>query len=699
MNNRSATFNGKTFTNPGVYSAIDSAMTYSKQSSNSKIIALIGESTGGEPDVVHFFNNPAEAKKVLKSGELLKACNKAWNPVSRTKEGLALGGADIIACIRANKATQAQKSMYPQSAKEAVVEAVIENVSEDTTGTVTVTGNYTGEKVATYVVEIVSGGTINGEDENTVKFVYKLASDNKDLIASTSAGDTLIPDTGLTISFTDGVYLAGDSFLIPVYPAVATDEATFAFVSKDYGKDNNKIQVKIEDSKLDGAKKVTVYDVKSNTIEVFDHIGFAFKISYTGEEKYASLSIVTDGKGNAIRLQTRIGEDKASSIIDLDIELDKSAFKTMTALVKHLQGYENYSVTYNSYCNAFCSVNDLDRVSDVDIKTTSHNVTQLLSDMKSRLDKDSSLVTIKVFNKELAEIVNTPYFSLAGGSEGKSPASWVNYFDMLSKYDITYIVPLTCDDYIMAECLEHVKEMSETFGLERRVIFGTDYGVTVDDACAIAQKLSHERAQLVYPAMYDVNDLGEIELFPAYILAAQFAGRVASLPDGETATHDVFRMTKIEKELEPSEIARLLKAGVVTFEFKVSSTVFNESYIQCVQDITTSREDDVLKVERAVGVTADNINKEIRAELDNLTVGRKTVVGTLTTVKNVVERILDKKRDREQVIVAYKDVSVTANGGVINIEYACAPAQPNNFTFVKGHFYSEDLMATDTAVV
>ena len=55
MANRSVTFNGKTFTNPGIYSAIKSDMTYSKQSSGSKIIALIGESTGGEPNTVHFF--------------------------------------------------------------------------------------------------------------------------------------------------------------------------------------------------------------------------------------------------------------------------------------------------------------------------------------------------------------------------------------------------------------------------------------------------------------------------------------------------------------------------------------------------------------------------------------------------------------------------------------------------------------------
>jgi hypothetical protein len=270
MANRSATFNGKTFTNPGVYSALESSMTYSKQSNGSKILALIGESTGGEPNMVHFFSNPAEAKRVLKSGTLLTACNKAWNPVSRTKEGLELGGADIIACIRANKATKAQKIIHPSQSKEAEVGDIIENVSDETTGTITVTGEYTGDAIATYIIEVVDGGDIVADAENTVKFNYYTASDEKPIGKELTAKETALVDTGLTVSFTEGTYVSGDTFMIPVYPAISEETESYAFVSKDYGTDNNKIQVKVEDATLKGAKKITVFDGKSDTYEVFD---------------------------------------------------------------------------------------------------------------------------------------------------------------------------------------------------------------------------------------------------------------------------------------------------------------------------------------------------------------------------------------------------------------------------------------------
>lgn len=708
MANHSVTFNGKTYTNPGVYSGIDSQMTYSKSDEGARIIALIGESTGGQPDTVHFFNSPSAAKKVLKSGDLLKACAKAWNPVSRTKEGLTLGGADIIACIRANKATQARKTIYPSASAEAVVNDIIEKISDKTTGTMTATGNYVGKKNVTYVVEVTSGGVLPvvgaGEETEIPKFNYYEISagaqgyiSKKDLPMNQAF---TLPDTGLTIEFTEGKYLTGDSFTISAYAAVSTDTPMYAFVSKDYGKDNNKLQVKIDDGSLAGTKKVTIFDVKSNNYEVFDNIGFAFKIAYTGSEPYAAMSIISDGNGNAIKLQTYVGESKTKAVVDLDIDLETSSFRTIRALVKFLQGFENYQVNYNSYCNTFCSVNSLDCVERANIKSDSFTVTQMISDIQSKLANDSQYMQIEVYNKELAKIENMSYVSLAGGSEGKTPASWVQYFEMLGKYDIQYVVPLTSDDYILAECLEHCNEMSDTFGLERRMVCGSDAGKTNADIIQIARNLAGSRCQIVSSGFYDLNESGELELYPGYILAAQFAGRVSYLPDGETATHDVFRMAGIERELDPqNDIPELLAAGVVAFEFKVSPSAYNESYVQCVQDITTSQADDILEVERAVGVTADNINKAIRRAVDNLQIGRKTITGSLTTIRNTVISVLEKKRDKEQVIVAFKDVSVRFENGAIYVEYSCAPAEPTNFIFVQGHFYSESLVLSDTETV
>ena len=104
---KSIYFNGELLTIPGAYAETElSTISTKGDNEGAKVIAFVGECTGGEPGAVQFFSNPITAKNTLKSGDLLKACEKAWNPVSKTKYGVSLGGANVIACIRSNEATK-----------------------------------------------------------------------------------------------------------------------------------------------------------------------------------------------------------------------------------------------------------------------------------------------------------------------------------------------------------------------------------------------------------------------------------------------------------------------------------------------------------------------------------------------------------------------------------------------------------------
>lgn len=113
-------FNGENITIPGAYSAIDTSGMTVKSNTGASIIAILGESRGGEPGAVNFLSDPVTAKKVLKGGYLLKACQKAWNPVSATKIGVSLGGANTIAAIRTNVATKSKLEIKDTSEKTVV---------------------------------------------------------------------------------------------------------------------------------------------------------------------------------------------------------------------------------------------------------------------------------------------------------------------------------------------------------------------------------------------------------------------------------------------------------------------------------------------------------------------------------------------------------------------------------------------------
>ena len=591
-------FNGSVLTVPGAYSAIDVSMLQVKNNGDgNKVIAFIGECAGGEPQTVQFFNEPTVARKVLKSGNLLKACEKAWNPVSASKEGVAIGGANIIAVIRSNAATKSSMTL------------------------------------------------------------------------TNSTPDTKFPD-----------------------------DKQMIFQSKDWGK-NTAHQIKIQDGTLPNTKKITIYDQVNDLYEHQDNIGRMFAIGYIGAKSYAELNIYK-GSDGIMYLQTKVGTSAADAVEDIKIALDPIKYKSMRALIADLQSYENYKVVAAPRYNLRLKVNDLDLQNAANIKSpdtnASYNVTAVFADMSSYLSVNSRLVEVKSFNKFMndGKLPNTEGFGfLVGGKEGESPASWVKFFDMLSNFDISYIVPLTGDISIHAELMEHVNVLSGSMGKERRGIVGGNIGESVQESVLRSRDINHHRMQVVHGGFYDVGANNELELYPPYILAAQHAGRCAFLEDGEPATHDVYRMSAPEYQLEANEITQLIHSGVLAFEFVLGQSGVSRSYVRLVQDITTDLvNEDVVHAERATGQLADSINKEIRKGLDSLLTGKRTSLTDVTSARNRVISIL-QERQRNGYIIDYKDVYVSKSGTVTTVDYSVAAAEPNNFTLITAHYYSETLSA------
>lgn len=574
-------FNGELLTIPGAYSTTDvSAMSTKGDSDTAKVIALIGECTGGEPGVVQFFTEPTAARKVLKSGELLKACEKAWNPVSKSKTGVKLDGANLIACIRSNEATK-------------------------------------------------SSTTIN--------------------------------DGQLVIS------------------------------SKDWGA-NTAFQVKLQDGTVKGSKKLVTYDQVNGNYETIDNIGALFTLKYTGSQKYAEVNIQPSDDGYSY-LTTKVGESDHDTLVeDIKIKLDRIKIKSIKTLIGEIQAYENYQLVIPGNYNPRLKVTDLDMVEHLDI-TSAQPITAVYADMKSKLENDSQLIELTSFDASKGAIENFDYITLEGGTEGVSPASWVKFFDALSNYDIFYIVPLTSDRAIHAELIAHINELSGSMGRERRCVLGGNIGETLLETIDRSKTAAFDRVQVVYGGFWDYDSNNELTLYPPYILAAQHAGRAAYLEDGEPATHDVYRMAAPEYKLERNEITQLLQNGVLAFEFVLGKTGTSQSYVRLVQDLTTDvLSTDTVHTERATGALADSINKQIREELDDLLTGRKTTSSDLTSAKNRIISILDDRKRKNQII-DYKDVYVTKSGTVTEVDFSVAPAEPNNFTLITAHYYSQDISA------
>lgn len=581
-------FNGEMVTVPGAYSSVDvSGMATKSSERSTKIIALIGESYGGEPEALQFFSDPVSAKKILKKGDLLDACSRAWNPVSKTKVGVDIGGANLIAAIRTNRGTKSSLNI------------------------------------------------------NTGHLVFE---------------------------------------------------------SKDWNSDANNIEIKVAQATGDSANmNVTVHDSVEDIYEPFTNIGGLFRIKYTGDAAYASVSVVLPTENDrAMHFITKTGTDEEHATTDIDIklkELDQDVLKSLQVLIQRLRSYEGYEIeTVDGYrVTTKCSA--IDPIADVDIKGVFGNITAFYDHLTSVLERDSHMVRLKSYDNTKGKVTPFDYQYLTGGSDGTMKASWVEYFDMLSNTNVVYIVPLTGEQSIHAELLAHVMAMSGNKGMERRMIVGGEFGESLADTLNRAKRLNNARCQVVHGGFYDYDSRGNLVAYPPYILAAQHAGRVAHLDDGEPATHDVYNMATPEYKLENGEINQLLQSGCLAFEFVLKANTVNTSFVRLVQDITTDTiNTDTVHTERAVGELADSINREMRERCDAIITGKRTSVGDLTTVKNEVISVLFDRKKRGH-IVAYKDVYVTKTGTVTTVDYSVAPSEPNNFTLITAHFYSQTITA------
>ena len=644
---------------PGVYSYVESNMREDK-TNGAKNIALIGEAKGGIPGEITFIEDPESARELLKGGPLLDACLKAYNPVVSTKENVELGGADLIFAVRANSATKAKTAVYQAKEVESTIQRVTETKHANSTGGVTTTGSYTGEDNKTFKITITSEGT---KDMGECEYSYCLASDDVPIAEHLSLSDTANATDkelgdGVRITFKSGKYTHGDTFLIPCTAKVTESEFVYTIESKDYGEQCNHIAHKLEDGQEAGTKKLTIYDGIKDEYEVFDNLGGAFNLTYTGKEKYAAISIVPNGEGDAIKLQTFIGEDEASAIIDLDIDLSVGQFKSVRNLAMYIAGYENYEVETVPTINAELTVHDLDFLEKENIKETKA-ITAVLRDLKKTCAFQSDFVVVSIINREVSNYNDYPFTNLAGGTEGQLARSFLPMLDLIGKYDIDY--------------------------KERRLVCGTANGITSGLMLQNAKRLAHDRVQYAGVGYYENG-----KLYPPYVAAAMLAGRFAFL-GVESATGDCFNIDKPEMTFKEGERNKLIDAGVLFFDQVVSDYNHKLFYSRLVWDYTTfSEHNDTLKVERSTGAIADQLSKEIRKSIDKMITGKLTAVATLESVKNRVVGIL-KDYIKREIIVEYQTPVIKKHRDRVDISVAIAPVVPTNFTMIDLTFYDKDI--------
>lgn len=98
-------FNGQLLTTPTTASAVMDDAMQNKNLTTGNAVAFIGRSGGGKPNTVLAFGSPEEARAALRSGELLDAVVKAFDPSPETP------APSVVYALRVNPAVQSSLNL------------------------------------------------------------------------------------------------------------------------------------------------------------------------------------------------------------------------------------------------------------------------------------------------------------------------------------------------------------------------------------------------------------------------------------------------------------------------------------------------------------------------------------------------------------------------------------------------------------
>ena len=541
-------FNGNYIVKPGAYATIDGDGMMTLTAADQKIIALIGESAGGTPNEILWFDDPNVAKRVLKGGDLLKACEKAWAPVR--KDGKIGEGAHIIGVIRANKATKSYLEMGDGVSVLSLISAPVARAENAGDGIFSVVGSYSGDTDKTVEVYIDSQGTQQLQDTT---FCWRYAGETawraKKVPAQDNGNPVALVDE-IKLLFADGSYVYNDIYTFDLQ-AEKTQRIAAVIESKDYGFLTKHTQVKYSPGSIDATMKLTVYNSDDEKYEVFDNIGAALFITYKGIQKYAGVEVKQNksntGKGIAEKFTILLGETEADAVEYIAVNLADDRFKRIKALADYISSFDDFQCTLSDSVAANITTADLDDMK-IDISEGAGVLLAYWADIDKRVNAQSQYINITKQDPKADAPSFFDFTALSGGDDGITPASWIKFFDMFGPHPITYLVPLTGDESIHAEAREHVTHMSNALGRERFLMVGGWTGEPYTKAIERATGHNCERVQVLTPGFYD-NDKNGLTLYPAYLTAAMHAGRAAFLPDGDSATFttDIIDIEVIDK--------------------------------------------------------------------------------------------------------------------------------------------------------
>lgn len=305
------------------------------------------------------------------------------------------------------------------------------------------------------------------------------------------------------------------------------------------------------------------------------------------------------------------------------------------------------------------------------------------------LNNESSLVNATREATGVAPPANTssPIY-LTGGVEGTTAfADWQAALDLLREYDVSTVVPLTDDAAVHAAALAHAVYMDGR--KERDVVVGGSSGIVKTAATTAVVALNSRHTRYCFQDLVRYNTSGVQETFPPYFMAAAVAGAQAGSPVGESLTFKYFNALDVEADSSfvlEDQHEELIQSGLWYLE-PVQGVGFRNK-----RNITTHLIDNNLafiegSVNEAVNFTVKNVRTNLEAVVAKKGFQR-TVNQAVSNVVDTLAQLID-----EEVIVNWRNLTITLTDDVMEVDVEIAPVIPVNFVKTTLHLVSASFAA------
>lgn len=741
-------FGGRRINYPGAYSEIDASELAGVSPGAVGIVALVGTAEGGRPLTCDSeFADATRSGKILeryRSGNLRTAGVFAFEP---SNDEAVPGGAQRVVGIKVNPATQSSAQLLDINGDPSVdllsrdwgqfTEQINIEIAAGTTVGKLITIHFEGE---TETLDDVGGeGALNvdysvvgGYDTviGTVSATQFLASGTKDVnglvtertanipapgvlnVVSSSVGDTTqsliaVGLDGLGVVVTDTIALNGTTPVqgTTVFTKIISTRLTAATAGTVTVSDFPVVTTlfTLAPAVLTrGIEDVSLLTAGSATVEVDTNSATDIVIEFlttAGSTTYVRVSLATAGvtpelvavpAGGATVVRIHLGDVPVARTVTYGANAFVSAhatFPTVSRLADYINTRSGFTATVLT-SDLGMLVSTFDYLSAPIVAAPGTDFGADLMAVVNAINARSGYVSASRATGGVLVPANTtsPVY-LSGGTEGTTTINeWREAFELLKKRRVNTIVPLTNDPAVHNLLLQHLRLRAGVLRSEANgyVGIGTGGGAgeTKSNIKSQIRTLGSRHVSAVSQEGRRFDpDTGELTWYPPWMVAVVAAGMQAGSPVAEPLTfkRPLFTDVRQDSSWSPEDdFEEMIDSGLMFIENK------DQVGIRWVRSITTHLADDnAVFSEMSANESANTAIYELRRGLE-LRIGKRGLVGSVAAIKGLANDLLSRLVD-DNIIVAYRGLSVEQIGDVFPVSVELAPVLPINFIPITVH--------------